>query len=144
MKFVFHNGTFIKKIGQIPFSPSEKSPLASFHYYIVSLLPPLLDRCLDAPSAIILVKLHSPLYEGFEIFQENMALIIFIKVFKSFQTLIVFKQRNRGKSMYDTWFEYVTFQHRYLNILFLHNYKKMYLFHTEKIWLKGSLTNLFC
>ena len=102
MKFVFHNGTFIKKIGQIPFSPSQKSPLASFHYYIVSLLPPLLDKCLDAPSAIILVKLHSPLYEGFEIFQENMALIIFIKVFKSFQTLIVSKQRNRGKSMYDT------------------------------------------
>ena len=83
-----------------PHFKSDISPLTLLHF----LCPPSTSRQMFGfPQAVIIVTFHSPLYGQFEIFHENMSALFF----KSFQSLIVSKQRNTGESMYDTLYEYI-------------------------------------
>ena len=52
--------------GESPSSPFQKLPLSSSHYYILSPLPPLLDKKFGFPQRSHFSETSFPLYEGFE------------------------------------------------------------------------------
>ena len=83
MKLILHNGKLIENVWREPLPLFQNLQLSSSHYCILSPLLPLLDKCLDPPNAIVLVKLHSPYMRGsnFPFYSTyNIIILIFFSV----------------------------------------------------------------